>query len=869
MSQSPKLVRRIEPNRRRSFDQEFWPVLLALGVLCSIAIGAALTLLRGPWMWGSLLFLPATAALAIYLLYRLDDSRLRRSLQMAILLSLAAHLLVLIFASATNIFQNEFQLEQPRMAKRQPKTITVRNRQSEFAWEQPNLRETPEPEVEVRREQTTTQPTPQPVPVESSQPTPKPQVTKRETTSQSVPRMDKELSQMRRQTRNSQPQPSSSAATALPQSTSQPASDPAAAAAASAAATNRQTAASQPARASARPSPANTPSPANPSRTSQRANRAAAAANQPSQPAPESTAQVRRTRPRLPRTEPRQVVTQPTPQPPTQTARSRPEPSRSSSEVTRRERVEPTNNPSPTTRPRTVASPRNSVARTAERRPQPPTLSRPQATPQVPRRSSQSARTPTTTRVAEAPSNAPSSNSESRQLTARAVSMSRGESGAVGATRQNNLQTGTGGQVSPAQRASDSAVRRRTEQAPATNQLLTSSQMSSERRSVAQANAPATALRANTANMARLTGSSQPSERTLQASAASNQTSAAAPTGEISVQRGESVADVGPTKIVAGRTAERRSGGGQPDVGSLNLESTANESRRSSERTPTLSAAVGPQTTAPTSPTASPAGELETQPASDALTHARAGAEQSMSYDRGAAQAEGLLADSGAAATRAATADSRQRANREVAFQPGDADEDEEERLTGNSRSRVALAPRINSQTNAGEGVASQVANPTATGSGELSLADAAGDVQRAAATAQPTGGGMEAAVAANGSSSQSATQLASRRDSNQSARGDQVAPTGIRRPTSFPQPHSPASGWHQLPGQSERQRAGRQCRSGSGQRGFESNPHVRPTQWRRGRGPTRYRRTGRPGRSGANTRTLGGRPDSSRLPRQ
>ena len=91
---------------------------MAVIVLCSIAAGAIVTLVRGPWMWGSLLILPAAAGLAILLLYRLNDSLLRRSLQLAILASFALHLLVLIVTSLTVIFGNSLPAEKVVVAKR-------------------------------------------------------------------------------------------------------------------------------------------------------------------------------------------------------------------------------------------------------------------------------------------------------------------------------------------------------------------------------------------------------------------------------------------------------------------------------------------------------------------------------------------------------------------------------------------------------------------------------------------------------------------------------------------------------------------------------------------------------------------------------
>lgn len=646
-------------------------------------------------MWGSLLFLPTTAALAIYLLYRLDDARLRRSLQLAILLSLAAHLLILIIASTTNIFQNNFQQQRPKIAKKQKKTITIRNRDTNFVWEQPNLRPTPDPQVEVKREQTTTQPKPQTVPVEPSKPTTNPQITRRETPSKSVPRLDKQLSQLRRQTKQS-PQLSSTI-TSQPTASRQPSQKAAqSAAAASASAASRQSAASNLKRTERQPTQAQ----ASPSRSAER--KATARTQTASTPSPSPAARIRRSSPRMPQTTSRQLATNST-RTPTQTSRPTPQPSKSATQLTRRENTKQTPNPSRTNRPRTVASPQSAIAKTSERRPRPPTISRPNATPQTPRRSSVTARVPTTTRVMESPTRAPRSPSEARQITVRSLSVSRGESGTAGAIRERNLQREVGGQVSPATQPSASAARR-TSQVASQNQLLTPSQSATERRSIAQARAPSSAYKANTQNATAIVGSSNPSEQTLQASAASSQTSATAPTAEISAQKGEAALDVGPTKIVAEQTSRRRSGGGQPETGSIELDNLAQSSRQSTERAPTLSAEMGTQTAASISPTAAPAGELETQPNEESLTHSRSGAEQPMSYDRSAAVTNGPASDAGSAELAGAVADSRQRSERDTPLSSGDSDDTEDEELQTNGRSRLAQAPSISSQVEFGSG---------------------------------------------------------------------------------------------------------------------------------------------------------------------
>ena len=61
-----RTIKRISPGRVDAFDDQFWPVVVALCVLAAIGFGAVLTLIKGPWMWLSLLLLPALTAGSLY-----------------------------------------------------------------------------------------------------------------------------------------------------------------------------------------------------------------------------------------------------------------------------------------------------------------------------------------------------------------------------------------------------------------------------------------------------------------------------------------------------------------------------------------------------------------------------------------------------------------------------------------------------------------------------------------------------------------------------------------------------------------------------------------------------------------------------------
>ena len=699
MDNSRKTIRTIQPSRHQTFDQQFWPVLIALAVLLSIALGAAVTLLRGPWMWTSLLVLPSAAAVAIALLYKLDHSRLRRSLQLAIIFSLAAHLVILIVASMTSIFQNEFERQQPKVAQRQPKrAILVRERQTPFIWQQPNLRETPpDPEVETEREETSTNERPQPVPIEQPQKEQvDPQVTRRETPSKTVPRLDQNLSQLRRQERNLKPKSSQQARMTAPapkQATTETMTE----APAAAKATNRQSAAASSPQAQ-RAESSTQPAEASPTRVAQR-NTTARPEMDASQArkSSASTSRIRRWSPRIPTTRPRETM-QADAQP-QQTERPNIESSRSLNQLTRRQ-AENTPNPNRSQRNEPQQSRQNQVSRLTEQRsPQRPSISSPTASPSQPRRSTVAARTPTTTRSNESPARHVTSQSQSREMNAREVSVARGESGIVGARRGRNMDRGMAGAQSPAIRASDAASRRETRSQPAETQMLSPSLRATERRSIANAEVPSSAFRANSSDVSRITGSRSPSERTVESSAASVTASTADHRSQVTAQRGQSSVDLGPTKIVPETATGRRSGGGQTEVARLNPDPARRASRQAGERVPEIIADAGNQTAAQTNATTSPSSEQNAEPNANAMAHARdQEGTAELAASRGASSETGEPLDRGEQELGDMLADSRQRAESNEPFESGDGQERDPQQ-TGNNDRRLAQAPVVNSET--------------------------------------------------------------------------------------------------------------------------------------------------------------------------
>ena len=114
-------------------------------------MGAVFTTLNGPWRWGSLLVIPLLAIFTIFLLVNLENRLLRRSLRFAIVSSLALNLLILVFASINNAFQNPFWQNQSQVAQLRINPINVRDQQVPFVWQETNDRPTPEPKIETER----------------------------------------------------------------------------------------------------------------------------------------------------------------------------------------------------------------------------------------------------------------------------------------------------------------------------------------------------------------------------------------------------------------------------------------------------------------------------------------------------------------------------------------------------------------------------------------------------------------------------------------------------------------------------------------------------------------------------------------------
>ena len=510
-----RTVQKITPQRQPSFDQQFWPILVALTVLVGIASGAVVTLFKGPWMWAGLMGLPVFAIMALFFLFSIKNYTVRRSLQLAIIASLAIHILVILTAALTNIFENRFEEPSKKVVQRPVRTIEISDRKAAFIFEEPNTRPTPEPVVDIKREQETTTITEtQPVPVIENKPEVNPQITPQKTKSQTVPRQSPELSQLKRQTKPSTAQPTISGKSTLEKQTvKQPANpnSPTTNDTARANTTQRQPASLTPQRnqSKSQNAPSETQiSPLTSSASRAQITRSNQSLIKPTATASAASANIKRSDPRIP------IVTKPSPTPQkTESATaiqpSTNQPSQSAAQLTRRPTRDRAIRPSLSQQPSPTLSRQPQIAKTVNRKSTPntqPSISEPKSQLSTPKRSTIQSSIASTTVPVEKPGRSPESTQNSREQNSKSLSITRDSAGIAGSGKTKNLERFDGGETSPAAQASDSAKRTRSLSRADSPEMLTSSQKSTTRRSSGKNAQPTNILMADTTAPAKLAG---------------------------------------------------------------------------------------------------------------------------------------------------------------------------------------------------------------------------------------------------------------------------------------------------------------------------------------------------------------------------
>jgi len=225
MAKIRRIIRKLKPAARQAFDDQLWPVLLALCVLGGFIMGSIIAYLRFDdprWYANAITWLVLTAiglgGVAAALAF-VDNRIFRRSMQLAIVLCLFFHAILFVTSVELNIFERIFDVllaENDATETRQPTVVpeyyqAERRDQQRQDFERPVETETPQPEPApepVEREEIQEAETPrepQPTPVPEPENTLRPNVVRREQPEETAPRHGEQQSPLSRRLTQTQP----------------------------------------------------------------------------------------------------------------------------------------------------------------------------------------------------------------------------------------------------------------------------------------------------------------------------------------------------------------------------------------------------------------------------------------------------------------------------------------------------------------------------------------------------------------------------------------------------------------------------------------------------------------------------------------
>lgn len=561
-----QIVRTCQPRPHRAFDQQFWPIFMAMCITASILAATITTLLAGFWMWLSLMILPAAVAVLLLLLRCVDDRRIRRSLQLAVILSLAAHCVFLILAQRTSVFHGLLEEAARETAPLRPQRVIQISQQTETRpWTEVLPTSTPAPETPEPERDRETENSPvarQPTPLENTTPSEHPQPVQRQQVTPTVPRMGQSLSRLSRQSPNLQPRSRQAVTVAQPAAPAQssprnqPRPDASEILKSSAAADST---APQPDRREQR---VETTSTGALTRATEREQPAAATAARPASqtPRPRSAS-----RPQIARTS--SVPPSAAPRRPESPATSAP--SAADQPLNRQPSTSLANR-----NPESENRPRSRISENRNRRPARDNQTRPaidrQLVAERPAQSPNRAIQPHSPAVAERPAPAarptPAPASSRMQPSRLAVKKSTG--GTAGAGRAANMDRQLGSTRSPATVPANSLNRRERTTVVADPSALTLQQAAQVPTARAAQVRPGSTVPPDRVAIANRSASQNRAELTASSSAALNQSNSQATEAETSVERGSGSVDLGSTRIVTEIAGQRVEGGGQPEISS-------------------------------------------------------------------------------------------------------------------------------------------------------------------------------------------------------------------------------------------------------------------------------------------------------------
>lgn len=697
MSTRRQIVTRYQPPAQPGFDQQYWPIAMATAITAAILAATIVTLLTGFWMWVSLMVLPAAAGGLLITLRFVDNRVLRRSLQLAIIVSLALHCLFLIFARQTDIFSGLFvESTQQTTPDRKPRVIHVARETSQRRWTESVETPTPTSDVDVPERETTenaSTASKQPVPVTRTEPTNNPELVRKETPAETLPRLSKSPAQLNRQSENVQPRSSESlnASQPAPRSATAVADRPSP----SATSVPKSAAASPDGQPQRRRRESNDSPAASPSRIA----RAEPAESSPSKAPPT---------PREPTSQPT-PATRPTTAQPTVADVPAPAPGRNArAQASQRQQPAATDlaqapeRPSAERTPMETPRPRTQPTEMANRRPTTHSESQPTVDNRMaevnPRQATDRANRRTSPTVVESPAplSTPSPARTEAAMQPAQTAISKAQSGAAGIGRSSNVDREVGSTQSTAPTPANSMNRRERSSANPEAPSLTSQQASEAPRSAANAPLPSSTLSPDTLFIASRAAADRPSESTASASASLSQSDSDAARSEVSVEKGTGSIDNGSTRIVTDVVSQRVEGGGQPEPSSQLAQMPTERIRGGSTPAPSVADAGPDNSVADTTPN-SAASRIADRPSAEAAAAETAVADRQQNDDPSGERATQPSANRDVALNETGLGPSRANAAN------GEEDDEEEQRrlmeaLAGQRESVTAAPGRASPQ---------------------------------------------------------------------------------------------------------------------------------------------------------------------------
>jgi hypothetical protein len=227
MAKIRRILRKVESRGDRFFDEQLWPVNIAVVVLGGFLMGVAAAYGRFsgvPWYlnaWLALVSIPICVAAVLVAFQYIDNRMVRRSLQLSIVVAAILHVAMIVQLVETRIFAQMF--DQPgddlEIVESRPKKIIPEYHPTQLVpeedrpqqdFERPVETQTPEPTREpeqiVRQptEEPRSPPEPQPVPVPESVNTTEPNVVRRQRPNEAAPRQAEQASKLSRQVKPSE-----------------------------------------------------------------------------------------------------------------------------------------------------------------------------------------------------------------------------------------------------------------------------------------------------------------------------------------------------------------------------------------------------------------------------------------------------------------------------------------------------------------------------------------------------------------------------------------------------------------------------------------------------------------------------------------